>query len=218
MRALVGIPCLYNGDTCLKAFKSIIDEADLLIIDNNANTDVKKVFIEFDNKAHFIHNLDNKFVVYAWNQILEFFLNSHYEQLVIMNSDLILQQGWSQYLENNVSVIPCEGTLKEDEQVFKGTPGIFITLNKPMAKAVYPIPNEIKLWYSDEWIYTILRELGYKTIVKHKLVGWHFHGGSQTIGILPNKSEMIEADKIAWTEIVEPIMWERIAELKKQRN
>jgi hypothetical protein len=223
MKILVGCPVLFNGETCLKAFKSVIDEADLLILDNGADQSVKDAIIEMarynDNRQRIalIRNETNQFVVPAWNTLLGAFLdpNCPYEQLVIMNSDLILQPGWSQYLENNISVIPCDGTLKKDEEVFNGTPGIFITLNKAMAKAVYPIPNEIKLWFSDQWIYTILREIGYKTIVKHKLIGLHFHGGSQTIGILPNKSEMIEADKIAWAEVVEPLMWERIAELKK---
>lgn len=217
MRILVGIPVLYNGTTCLKAFESVIDEADLLIIDNGSAPDVKQAIKTFQDKyiCSVIGFEKNIFVNASWNCILREFIGSDFDQLVIMNSDLIMQPGWSKQLEDGIISLPCDGTLKADEEVFRGSPGIFIQTNKKMAEMVYPIPEQIKLWYGDEYILTILREMGYKTIVKHKLVGLHFHGGSQSIAILPNKSEMIEADKVAWETIVEPLMQKKISELKK---
>ncbi len=222
-KILVGIPVLYNGETCLRAF-SVVDEpnVDLLIIDNGSEPDVK-YSIEltkntYDNVKVIIHS-KNTYVNPAWNEILAYFLNNEkYDQLIIMNSDLIMHPGWSNYLEDGIVNLPCDGTLNEDEEVFIGSPGILLHLNKKMAKMIYPIPNEIKLWFGDEYILTILREMGIKTIVRHKLIGIHFHGGSQSIAILPNKSEMIETDKIAWEEIVKPLMKIKIQELKSQKN
>lgn len=217
MKILCGIPVLYNGTTCLKAFESVIDEADLLIIDNGSDPDVKQAIKTFQDKyiCSVIGFEKNIFVNAAWNCILREFIGSDFDQLVIMNSDLIMQPGWSKQLEDGIIGLPCDGTLKADEEVFRGSPGIFLQMNKKMAEMVYPIPEQIKLWYGDEYILTILREMGYKTIVKHKLVGLHFHGGSQSIAILPNKSEMIEADKVSWETIVEPLMQKKISELKK---
>lgn len=221
MRTIVGIPVLYNGSTCLKAFKSVIGEADLLIVDNNSEKDVKQAIREIWHEhanVKVIQNAENLYVTEAWNQSLKYFLESNYDQLVIMNSDLILEQGWSSYLVDGVSCIPTDGSHKEDEVVYSGTQGIFIHLNKKMAELIYPIPNEIKLWFGDDFAFTVLREFGYKTIVRSGIVANHFHGGSQSIAILPNKSEMIEDDKIAWKDIVEPLMWERINQLKANKN
>jgi|ERR1700723_693419 len=217
-RLLTGIPVLYNGETFRKSIESVVNECDVLIIDNNSTHDVKLVIDEYDKRPNVfvIRNKENNFVVAAWNQILQFFLKWNYENLIIMNSDLILNQGWSNHLENGVSCVINDGSEKQDKEVFSGTPGIYVNLNVEMAKAVYPVPNDIKLWFSDDWIYTIIRELGYKTIVKHKLIGLHYCGGSQSIAILPNKSETIEADKVAWAEVVEPLMWERINKLKNE--
>src|SRR5579859_4489331 len=106
MRVLVGIPVLYNGNTCLKAFKSVIGEADLLIIDNGSENDVKQAIREIWHEhanVKVIQNAENLFVNPAWNQIIKYFLDSKYDQLVIMNSDLILELGWSSYLVDGMS-------------------------------------------------------------------------------------------------------------------
>lgn len=224
MKILTAIPCLYNGDTCLKAFRSVIGESDLLILDNGGDESVKQAISIFKGELHphavfVFENETNQYVTSAWNFFIEHFLNySFYDQLIIMNSDLILEPGWSNYLVDGISCIPTDGSHKQDEVVTQGSPGVFLHFNKAMAKLVYPIPNEIKLWYNDFWCYNILRNLGYKTIVRSGIIAQHFHGGSQSIGILPNKSEMIEADKVAWAEIVEPLMNERIKKLKDEHT
>src|ERR1700748_1918760 len=108
---LVGIPVLFNGETCLKAFRSVIDEADLLIIDNNSPKDVKQAIKQIWNEKPniiIIANKENVYVNKAWSQIVKYFLKSDYEQLVIMNSDLILDAGWSKYIIDGISAVPCD--------------------------------------------------------------------------------------------------------------
>jgi hypothetical protein len=204
MKILCGIPVLYNGETCLKAFKSVIQETDLLIIDNGSEIDVKQaikqMWFEYPN-VKVIQNERNIYVNAAWNQIIDYFLKSHYDQLIIMNSDLIMTAGWSKHLEDNISAIPSDGTHKQDEIVFNGTPGVFIQLNKEMAKLVYPIPESILVWFGDLWAYTKIRKAGYRTIVKANLIAQHWHNGSQTCQKLKNFQEIIAQDKLAWLEI-----------------
>lgn len=216
MKILTAIPCLYNATTCKKAIESVVNESDVLLIDNGADLDVKEVLNEFYKRPNvfLIKNEVNLYVNKSWNQSMHFFLQWEYEQLVILNSDLILAPGWSDYIIDGISAVPCDSETKEDKIVTEGTAGIAIHLNREMVKLVYPIPNEIKCWFGDFFIYNILRNLGYKTVVKAGYICNHFHNGSQTIAILPNKSEIIEADKVAWVEIVEPLMWERINKLK----
>lgn len=200
MKILVGIPCLYGGSHCIEAFRSVVNEADLLIIDNGGDESVKWAIREI-NKTHDTFVIENKKNIYvnpAWNQIMNFFIHNDYDQLVIMNSDLILRKGWSNYLYDEISCVPSDGGLMDDVVVTEGTPGVFIHMNKQMVKMVYPIPEQLKVWFGDNWIYEILRSEGIKTIVKCDLVARHWCGGSQTVQRVPGISEIIEQDKIEW--------------------
>lgn len=213
MRVLVGIPVLYNGSVCLQAFKSVIEEADLFIVDNGAEEDVKQAILEMSgyndirHRVSLIRNENNQYVNYAWNQIIGAFLENScpYEQLVIMNSDLIMTGGWSNHLVNGISCIPNDGGVSVDTDTFEGNAGVFIHLNKMMARLVYPIPDSIRLWYGDSFIQRKLHNEGYKQVIKAEMVCHHVHGGSVTVRRLPEFQEIIQQDMIAWKEIEKTI-------------
>ncbi len=209
-KILVGIPVLYHGDVCLQAFKSIIEEADLLIVDNGSEADVKEAINQmhiYNNgsiRVGLIRNDKNKYVNPAWNQILGSFLDANcpYEQLIIMNSDLVMQPGWSDKIKDGISCIPTDGSHASDTLVTEGTPGVFIHLNKTMAKIAYPIPDAIKIWYGDNWIYDRIRKAGFETIVRTGMICTHIGNGSRTVNLVPNKTEIIAQDQVAWAELV----------------
>lgn len=177
----------------------------MLLIDNGAEFAVKQVISYFDRPVtRIIRNEENIYVNPAWNQILGYFLRTEFEHLVIMNSDLIMQPGWSKALrqaQHDISCIPTDGSHLEDVEVFEGTPGVFIHLTREMAKLVYPIPTPPLVWFGDQWIYTRLRQAGYKTVIKSALKALHYHNGSQTVQRVPGISEIIEQDKAAWAKI-----------------
>lgn len=206
---LVGIPVLYNGAVCLQAFKSVIEEADLLIVDNGSDADVKEAVNQMHSyndgciRVGLIRNTKNEYVTYAWNQLLASFLDNNcpYEQLVIMNSDLIMRTGWSKYLEDNVWCIVNGGAYNADTEVFEGIAGTFINFNKEMAKLVYPIPESLKIWYGDTFIEKKFKKAGYKMIVKSGLLADHVHGGSVTVRQLPEFQEVIQQDAVEWERI-----------------
>ncbi len=203
MKLLIGIPLLYNGDTCRKAIESVVNESDVLLIDNGANHDVKIVIDEFYQlpNVFVIRNKENIYVNPAWNQIMEFFLKWNYSQLVIMNSDLIMEPGWSNYIIDGISAVPCDIETKEDKIVTEGTAGIAIHLNREMVKLVYPIPETLRIWFGDQHIYERIRKAGFKTIVKAGYIAYHYHNGSQTCQRLPEFQEIIELDKQAWKQL-----------------
>lgn len=199
MKILVGIPCLFGAAHTKESIDSVINEAAVLLIDNGAEKSVKDVISKYN--CHKIHNKDNLFVNPAWNQIISFFLNSDYDSLVIMNSDLIMNKGWSDVLksvEEDIIAVPNMGAAAQDSEVYSGTPGVFIHLNKTQARIIYPITSCIKVWYGDNWVYEILRSLGYKTVVYHKLIATHYHSGSQNVSRVKGISEIIEEDKRQW--------------------
>lgn len=201
MKCLIGIPCLFGSVHTKAAIDSVINQSNVLLIDNGAEKSVRSVIDSFD--CHKIHNKSNLYVNQAWNQILDFFLKHDYDILVIMNSDIIMNKGWIDVLSKvpeGTIAVPNLGSATEDIDVNQGTPGVFIHLTKKQANIVYPITDCIKVWFGDNWIYGILRSLGYKTVVYHKLKAIHYHNGSQNVSRVNGISEIIEEDKRMWAE------------------
>lgn len=222
MKILVTIPCLYGPDHTRKSINSVIgrENVDVLLIDNGAEKSVKDALMHyFDEKdhVHLIHNEKNIYVNPAWNQAINDFLSCpEYDYLVIMNSDLIMQSDWNEVVTNRWNLEPDEiliPTLSDNlpykvntgkgpsQIVHEGTPGVFITLNRKQAEMIYPIPSELKVWFGDNWIYDILRLVGYKTVIPVNLMANHFHNGSQNVQRVEGISEIIEGDKVNWLNV-----------------
>jgi len=211
-KLLVGIPVIYDVACVKKCLAHVIGADGILIIDNNATPDIKKL-IEPYNK---IVNAKNVYVNPAWNQLMEYFLaHPEFDTIIILNSDI--------YLKNDVcakiklidldaqKVIPLvtgvsafsESPNPTSHVVKDGVPGVFICLSRKMVELVYPIPSEIKLWYGDNWIFSKLQLLKYEMTVYSDLqaiMDW-----SRSIGLLPEASAIIEEDKKAWDIISKKI-------------
>lgn len=220
----VGIPCLLGAGHTKEAIESVVHHPDtfVLLIDNGAEQVVKDVlgeYEEFDNVL-VIHNRENVYVNPAWNILIEHFLKSHSDYLMIMNSDLILHSAWKEVLNRELTLMPeiiPVPVISNDrnilnhtvhagpllEEVFEGTPGVLIVLNKKMASIIYPIPESIRVWFGDLFIYSVLRKLGYQTIIIHNL--FTYHSGSQNVSKVPGIAEIIEEDKKAWQLIEKTI-------------
>lgn len=225
---LVAIPVLTGSDHCKAAIDSVFPKegVQILIADNGAEESVKEMLKVYTAQPIYFERFhQNIFVNPVWNTFLKTFLSSSYERLVIMNSDLLMQSQWVEVVNNRWTINPDEILLPVMDElrdinpavsnaqvVIEGTPGVFITLNRKQAEMVYPIPEDIKIWFGDLWIFTILRELGYQTVIPENLLAKHFW--SSTVSRLPGISELIEHDKIQWADVVEPLMRQRIQFLK----
>ena len=64
-----------------------------------------------------------------------------------------------------------------------------------MIELIYPIPETLKVWFVDNWIFDGLRKLGYKTLVLKNLLT--YHSWSQTVSKVKGISEIIEQDKLS---------------------
>jgi hypothetical protein len=227
MKILVGIPVVTGALHCRAAINSVKGNADVLIIDNGADEEVKVMLDGYseDERIHVETNQKNIYVNPSWNQILEYFLKwGRYDRLIIMNSDLSMGYLWdlvcsAQWNKDEDAILVPVINPKEDifpapyllpaELVTAGTPGVFITLNRKQAKIVHPIPDTLKIWFGDNWIYEILRGVGYKTVIPPNLIAttqW-----SQTIKRIPEAPQIIEQDKIEWPKLADQVK-ERIEE------
>ena len=226
MKILVGIPVLYGPKHCREAIESVIDNENVtvLVIDNGSGPDMIDMLSSFPvskykGKLVIIRNPENVYVNPAWNQILEYFLDrdDEYDELLIMNSDLVMCKDWYEVLKKHLTLFPQNipiphittnknelGIVNKSQEVthvFEGTPGVFICLNQVHASLIYPIPREIKVWFGDNWIYETLRKW-YSTVILSNLVA--YHSGSQTVSRVPGISELIEQDKIEWLKLSGP--------------
>jgi len=235
MKILVGIPVLYGYKHTQDAINSVLNQKDvhLLIIDNGATEDLKELFKLYSHYNNFTVKVNEKniYVNPAWNQIMYAFLNDYkdYDILCIMNSDLTMQNNWSDVLRNlykhnpsgsycPVVVSDCvkvermkevNTTLAPSQTVEEGTAGIFITLSREQCEMVYDIPETMKVWYGDNWIYGMLRGMGHKTIIPSNLIA--FHGLSQTVSRVEGIDDIIAKDRHEWYNNVEPYLNELIA-------
>lgn len=236
MKLMLAMPCLSGAGHVEESISSMrLPGVDLCLIDNGADSSVKKVLKHAGGAA--ISNKQNVYVNPAWNQAMAYFLDrSQYDVLTIANSDVVMDPNWLSVLTNRVehfhdeitiprlsddrvSVMSGRHTNAEDwttaETVPGGVPGVFMVLRRKVVERVFPIPEEMKIWFGDDWIFTIARELGYHTRILHNLLA--FHHWSKTIAAVPEAHQVIEEDKKAWELVGKPMMLTRI-EKEKHRE
>jgi hypothetical protein len=235
MRLLITIPCLTNGVVLRECVEQVLHKRGitLLLLDNGATDDVKEAIQFYSQYPQVIvkSNPENVFVNPAWNFFIEFFIAGDYDRLLILNSDLTMNVNWFnkalfiwEFIGADYIIVP---TISNDKtKMFEepspgnqikviphtGVAGVFITLTKDQAKTVYPIPREIKVWFGDTWIYTILGELGVIFVTTANILA--FHHTSTSITSTDGIREIIEQDKLEWHDVVYPLMQEKIKHLK----
>lgn len=149
----------------------------------------------------------------AWNQAMEYFLKGDWTHLALGTSDVIMQSDWKKFIprrKNEVwiptyieSLDNLGYVIGKRELLEYGVAGAFTILPRAAVEIVYPIPEQLKLWFGDQYMYEKLRKHGWK-VMQYKGVAYHY--GS--ISIMSNQHEalnIIEADKVAWSELPEDV-------------
>lgn len=234
---LICIPVIVNSVVFDECMQQILYKRDvhILIIDNNAEETVKErlKFYKQYPQVTVWHNKINEYVVRPWQTFIDYFLDhDKWDRLIILNSDLTLSVKWWDICQKIWELYPDEILIPNiiddktkmydnfEHQEFnsiiisegKGIPGVFITLNKKQAELISPLPSELKIWFSDTWVFELLSAAGYKISLETTFLA--FHHTSTSIHRVPEALEVIEEDKIAWKNIVEPKMQEKIKQLK----
>jgi hypothetical protein len=205
-KVMVGVPVIYC-DECVRDCLATLNQFDhVFIVDNCATAGIKAMIEPYDK----VVNPQNVYVNPAWNQIMYRFLHSEFDVLVILNSDMVLRGDVADQIRakdwDELLVVPLPNMVNDfvygvgaNLSVTDGVPGTMIVLTRKMVEQVYPIPQDILLWFGDNWIYDRLRKRGYTTTIYHGLQGKH--GGSRSIVALPEAHEIIEKDKLAWKHV-----------------
>lgn len=201
-KILVGIPVIYCDECvklCLESLSS--QAADLIIVDNDSTPEIKKMIKDLPK----IVNLKNVYVNPAWNQLMEYFLETDHDYLIILNSDMVLENGAIDKIKNididseKTIILPNVSDHHISEGVLTiewGFPGIMIVLTRKMVEMVYPIPETLKLWFGDDWIFKRLKKNGYQLQIHYGIKAKH--SGSRSISSLKEAEALIECDKVNW--------------------
>ena len=207
MKILSAVPVLYSYAWTKLCLSRIAGE--VLIIDNDSQENIKSLIEPYKRK---IVNPVNIYVNPAWNQAMKYFMNTDFDLLAIISSDVAMMKNWESfvgaYFKNQIMLpkiltVPAEKmektvNMNPSNTIVTGeNPGAFILLSREMVEKVYPIPEMLKIWFGDEWIFRILMNAGYQMRVYH-----YFncvHGNSRSVEMLgAHGQDVIKQDKKAW--------------------
>jgi len=203
--------------------------ADVLVIDNGSDPSVKATLMQYNtspslrlaanaperkNAVHekqvkLIVNQKNTFCNGAWNQILDYGLKNGYD-LIALNTDVALHGGWYDILLHRAANyekevwLPTIGPFSATQDsrfgsIVENIAGSCIFLTKEAAEIVYPIPEQLRQWFGDEYMFTKLRKCGWNTVVLRDLTG--DHQWTRVTEATPEAYTQIEQDKIEWEKI-----------------
>lgn len=218
MKILVGVPVFRVPELverCIMSLKGT--PADILVVDNAADAEVKLVLRRHDDSRQFKRSQNknpsikvittevNTYCNGAWNVILDYGINNGYDIVALGSSDVVLKTGWYQALVNRaekfndeVWVPSVESAPINCEVQEYNLGGFFNFLPRKAAELVYPIPRELRHWFGDTYMFNKLREKGWKICVLGSIVA-HHEQSAITVRV-PEAYEVIEQDKEAWSK------------------
>lgn len=235
MRILVTIPIIVNPIVAREVINQVVNKLDVtvLLCNNGGDHTIDELLDEYKAMEGVIvwKKERNVYVNPVWNEFIAYFLESDsYDKLIILNSDLTLQKDWDEVLRNRWIIddseiivpivtddkrkayLPINTEFGAFSRASSNTPGIFITLSKPQARMIYPIPSDCKIWFGDTWIFTILNEKDCHMAIPYNFIAFHHH--STSVQKVPGIHAMIELDKIAWENSMQDKMINKIKKLK----
>jgi GT2 family glycosyltransferase len=203
-RVLVGVPVFRVSELVYRCLASLVGTpADVLVIDNAADADVKHVLRQFPIRT--IVNATNEYCNGAWNQVMQHGLAQDYDLIGLGSSDAILSPGWCEALHKRMASFPNEvwiPTLKEtpvDAEYADSVAGYFSFLPRAAVEIVYPIPYTLRHWFGDQYMFEKLRRNGWKTAILGSVRA--VHEQSAITARTPEAYTVIEQDKVAWKEL-----------------
>lgn len=179
-----------------------------------------------------IRNKTDQFATGCWNQTVEYFLkHPEYDCLRLGFTDVVMHKNWKEILEKNwdedQAIMPnftdslarlhtSPSDIVEGQKSVKdgGTPADCVFLSRKLVELVFPVPEAIKLWYNDEYIFSIMRELGYETVVLENLYAFHYGSIILTGTYGAESSARIDIDQYNWKHFVKEDMMKTIERLK----
>lgn len=187
---------------------------------DNGSTDEFKTYDYLASKrpSVLIRNEKNMGVSYAWNQGLKAALDLNPDIICLQSNDVLAGPNWLDSVVRELSKPEKRYFLPNgeftDHQKFEdevrgrlpglsgtkpGKSGWCLFFTPEAVRTFYPVPNELFLWYGDDYIHFVLEKAGYTRLVLNDSCAFHFV--SKTIFHTPNYTDIIAKDKAAYIRI-----------------
>lgn len=191
----------------------------LFLLDNGSTDNTSELFKSY-NPEVFIRHQNNDSIHIAWNKLLREAAARGPELIVLSNNDLIVGPGWADAALRELRKNPKRYFLPNgdvgsfdtfDNDVRAALPSLpqsttparagWFLMFPPDALPIFlPVPEELILWYGDDYIHTKLQAAGYTCesiqdcCVKHLV--------SVTVFRRPGYTEIVEKDRQIYQEIM----------------
>lgn len=150
---------------------------ELFLMDNGSTDDTAQVMQSFSPRV-FVRNEQNESLYRGWNRLSERALAAGADIIILSNNDLLVGPGWldpvAKVLQPGVKryFLPNGGVPQDDAgmraavaslggQTTKADAGWCLMFHRDAVPLFSPIPEELQLWYGDNWIHWKLRQAGY---------------------------------------------------------
>ena len=186
---------------------------------DNGSTDGTYEFLASKNPARLIRNERNMGVSYAWNQGLYAALELKPDVVVLLNNDVIVGPRWldpvvrelqkpeKRYFLPNGNIGKPEtfdkdvlAALPSLSGVTPARAGWCLFFTASAVKTFLPIPNELFLWFGDDYIHYKLQKAGYKCLALLECCCFHFV--SRTFYATHNYDKIVHEDKAHFDRII----------------
>lgn len=219
MKVAVVMPCYGSLNWIDGAVRSLWDGRgglDLeLILVNNGDAETREWF-KVNQHIVAIDNETNLGISAAWNQGVARALSGAAELIVLANSDIVCSKWWGDALLEGARRYPhfyflANGCKHEEFDVpappeaVRGRAGWFVALPRRLAEEVGSVPENLFLWYGDDYIHESAADRGWQAAILPRMRV--FHQGSISVFRLPNYTDRIEADRVEWRRICDEKGW-----------
>ncbi len=161
-------------------------------------------------------NTGNESLSKCWNRIVQAALDAGAEIICLTNNDIVVGPGWldqimaeakkdskSYWLPNGA--LPYQNfedrvrSRQKTGRTYHGRGGWCLFFTREAAMTFLPIPEELRLWYGDDYIHWKLAKAGYKGLTADDCCAYHF--GSKTVETVGRIQHIIDADRAAYIRI-----------------
>ena len=185
----------------------------LYLMDNGSTDDTSAVMQSF-SPAYFQRNESNDSLYKGWNTLAGRALADGAAVVILSNNDLIVAPGWldafarelgdprKRYFLPNGDLHDA-GTFERDALARRAVAvppltasaraGWCLVLPRAAVAAALPIPEELQLWYGDDWIHWKLGQAGY--VCEVVLDSFVLHFGSVSFYARPGYPEIVARDR-----------------------
>ena len=179
----------------------------LYLLDNGSSDDTKAVMDAFDPR-YCARNNDNESIYKGWNLLTRQALLDNVEVVCLSNNDLVVSPGWLDAVAREVGrgdaryFLP-NGSYSSDGKTAPLVPpapgtrpargGWCLFFRADAVRHFLPIPEELQLWYGDDWIHYKLERAGYRCeSIDDCLVA---HAGSVSFYSRPGYADIVAKDR-----------------------